>query len=77
MRLRSRGAAVATLGSGLSNFIVSLTFLSLIEAVGNSLTFSIYGGFCVLTLLFVRYLVPETKGRELESISSAEATAEA
>jgi hypothetical protein len=41
------------------------------------LTFSIYGGFCVLTLLFVRYLVPETKGRELESISSAEATAEA
>lgn len=77
LRLRSRGAAAATLGSGLSNFIVSLTFLSLIEAAGNSLTFSIYGGFCVLTLLFVRFLVPETKGRELESISSAELAAKA
>ena len=28
LRLRSRGAAAATLGSGLSNFLVSLTFLS-------------------------------------------------
>ena len=69
LRLRSRGAAAATLGSGLSNFLVSLTFLSLIEMAGNSATFALYGGFCVLTLLFVRYIVPETKGRELESIS--------
>ena len=69
LRLRSRGAAAATLGSGLSNFLVSLTFLSLIEIAGNSVTFALYGGFCVLTLLFVRYIVPETMGRELESIS--------
>ena len=71
LRLRSRGAAAATLGSGLSNFLVSLTFLALIEGAGNSLTFALYGVFCVVTLIFVRYVVPETKGRELESISSA------
>jgi SP family galactose:H+ symporter-like MFS transporter len=70
LRLRGRGVAAATLGSGTSNFLVSLTFLSLIKAAGNSLTFSIYGGFCLLTLLFVRFVIPETKGRELESISS-------
>jgi sugar porter (SP) family MFS transporter len=70
LRLRSRGAAAATLGSGASNFLVSLTFLSLIHAAGNSLTFAIYGGFCVLALLFVRFVIPETKGRELESISA-------
>jgi len=69
LRLRSRGAAAATLGSGLSNFLVSLTFLSLIEIAGNSVTFALYGGFCLVTLLFVRYIVPETMGRELESIS--------
>ena len=69
LRLRGRGVAAATLGSGTSNFLVSLTFLSLIKAAGNSLTFSIYGVFCVLTLLFVRFVIPETKGRELESIS--------
>jgi sugar porter (SP) family MFS transporter len=75
LRLRGRGVAAATLGSGISNFIVSLTFLSLIKAAGNSVTFLIYGGFCVLTLLFVRFIMPETKGRELESISAQTPTA--
>ena len=71
LRVRGRGVAAATLGSGASNFLVSMTFLSLINAAGNSLTFAIYGVFCIVTLLFVRFVVPETKGRELESISAA------
>jgi sugar porter (SP) family MFS transporter len=70
LRLRGRGVAAATLGSGTANFIVSLTFLSLIKAAGNSATFSIYGAFCILTLFFVRFVMPETKGCELESISA-------
>ncbi len=70
LNLRGRGVAAATIGSGASNFIVSLTFLSLIKAVGNTFTFIIYGAFCIITLLFVYFIVPETKGRELESISS-------
>jgi sugar porter (SP) family MFS transporter len=74
LRLRGRGVAAATLGSGASNTLVAYTFLALIAAAGKSLTFSIYGGFCILTLLFVRYIIPETKGRELESISSHQAS---
>lgn len=70
LQIRGRGVAAATLGSGASNFLVSLTFLSLIKAAGNALTFVIYGGFCIITLLFVRFIVPETMGRELESISA-------
>jgi sugar porter (SP) family MFS transporter len=70
LRLRARGVAAASLGSGASNFIVSLTFLSLIKAVGNTATFCIYGAFCILTLFFVCYVIPETKGCELESISA-------
>lgn len=70
LRVRGRGVAAATLGSGISNFVVSLTFLSLIKIAGNAWTFAIYGIFCILTLLFVRFVVPETKGRELESISA-------
>jgi MFS family permease len=70
LRLRGRGVAAATLGSGTSNFIVSLTFLSLIKAAGNTLTFCIYAAFCVVTIFFVRYVMPETKGCELESISA-------
>jgi hypothetical protein len=70
LRVRGRGVAAATLAFGASNFLVSLTFLSLIKAAGNSLTFAIFAAFCVLTLFFVRYVIPETKGRELESISA-------
>jgi sugar porter (SP) family MFS transporter len=74
LRLRGRGVAAATLGSGASNTIVSLTFLSLIKAAGNTATFCIYGAFCILTLFFVCFVMPETKGRELESISAEPST---
>lgn len=70
LRVRGRGVAAASLGSGASNFVVSLTFLSLIKAAGTTLTFLIYAVCCVLTLLFVCFVVPETKGRDLETISS-------
>ena len=70
LQVRGRGVAVASLASGAANFVVSLTFLSLIKAAGISPTFIMYAGFCILTLLFVRFIIPETKGRELESIST-------
>jgi sugar porter (SP) family MFS transporter len=72
LRLRGRGVAAASLGSGTANFLVSMTFLSLIHLAGNALTFAIYGAFCILTLFFVYFCVPETKGRELESISASQ-----
>jgi len=71
LRVRGRGVAAGTLGSGISNFIVSITFLSLIEAIGTARTFAIYGAMSIVTLLFVRFIVPETCGRDLESISVA------
>ncbi len=56
LRLRSRGVAAATLGSGTANFIVSVTFLSLIKVAGNLLVFRIYGFLCcyfvIVDLLF-------------------------
>jgi sugar porter (SP) family MFS transporter len=69
LRVRGRGVAAATLGSGISNFAVSFTFLSLINAIGSAYTFAIYGTLCIVTLVFVRFAVPETCGRDLESIS--------
>jgi sugar porter (SP) family MFS transporter len=70
LRLRSRGAAAATIGYGISNTLVSLSFLTVIHRIGNALTFGILGFFCVATLLFTFFIIPETKGRELESIST-------
>jgi sugar porter (SP) family MFS transporter len=73
LRVRGRGVAVATLASGISNFAVSLTFLSMIKAVGSASTFAIYGVLSIVTLIFIRFAVPETAGRELESISTRKA----
>ena len=70
--LRSRGAALATLGSGLANTLVSATFLSFIHAAGIAAVFSTYGVLCIVTLLFTKFVIPETRGRELEQISSSE-----
>ncbi len=69
LRVRGRGVAAGTLFSGIANFAVSLTFLSLINVLGSASTFAIYGILSIVTLVFVRFVVPETRGRELESIS--------
>ncbi len=69
LRVRGRGVAAGTLFSGMANFAVSLTFLTLINILGSAGTFAIYGTLCIATLVFVRLVVPETRGRDLESIS--------
>jgi sugar porter (SP) family MFS transporter len=51
-----------------SNLLVSLTFLTLLEAMGASRTFWLYGVFAIGAWIFSYYLVPETKGRTLEEI---------
>jgi sugar porter (SP) family MFS transporter len=51
-----------------ANLLVSLTFLTLLEAMGASRTFWLYGLFAIGAWIFSYYLVPETKGRTLEEI---------
>jgi sugar porter (SP) family MFS transporter len=65
-----RGAAmsVASVGNWASNLLVSLTFLSLAGAIGRPFTFWLYAVVGVAAILFVYFLVPETKGRSLEDI---------
>ena len=70
--LKIRGVAegtAATFNWG-SNFIVSLTFLTLVEKLGASSTFLLYALASVASWLFAYYLVPETKGRTLEQIEA-------
>ena len=51
-----------------ANFIVSLTFLLLIDALGRTGAFWFYGAIGIVTLIFCVKLVPETKGKRLEDI---------
>ena len=52
------------------NFIVSLTFLLLIEALGRTGAFWFYGGSASSPLIFCWKFVPETKGKHLEDIQA-------
>ena len=70
LEVRSKAAAVGTMANWLFNFIVSLTFLLLIDALGRSGAFFFYAAICVLTFFFCKALVPETKGKRLEDINS-------
>lgn len=67
-RLRGAGASAATVANWSANLLVTVTFLSLISAVGKSWTFWIYAIFAGLAIVFVARFVPETRGRRLESI---------
>ena len=65
-----RGAAmgVASVGNWASNLLVSLTFLSLVGAIGRPFTFWLYAIIDIVAIVFVYFLLPETKGRSLEDI---------
>ncbi|MEM1282931.1 MAG: sugar porter family MFS transporter [Chlamydiota bacterium] len=67
-----RGVAMscATLANWGSNFIVSMTFLTILHHLGPSITFLLYAGVGVLTVIFVYRFIPETKGKTLEEINS-------
>jgi MFS transporter, SP family, galactose:H+ symporter len=68
--LKVRGIAEGTAAgvNWASNFVVSITFLTLVEVLGPSTTFWVYALLAVAAWLFAYYLVPETKGRTLEEI---------
>jgi len=67
-RLRAAGSSICSFSNWAANFLVSLTFLSLIRLFGSSLTFGLYALMGILALVFCWMLVPETSGRTLEQI---------
>jgi hypothetical protein len=68
--LKIRGIAEGTAAgtNWAANLLVSLTFLSLVQALGPSWTFWLYGLLSIGSLLFSYFVVPETKDRTLEEI---------
>jgi MFS transporter, SP family, galactose:H+ symporter len=69
LRARALGMSISTLANWVGNFLVSQFFLTMIERLGRPATFSIYAALCIVTMLFVRAMVPETKRELLERIS--------
>ncbi|GAA0318582.1 D-xylose transporter XylE [Oceanobacillus oncorhynchi subsp. oncorhynchi] len=68
-RIRAQVMAITVTVIWSSNLLVSSTFPSMLE-FSPPMTYSIYGIVCVLAILFVWKLVPETKGKTLEEIET-------
>ncbi len=77
LEIRSRCVAIASIALWGANFVVSQTFPMmtnsawLLRYLHNSFPFFVYAGFCVVEVVFVWKVIPETKGRSLEEIAQS------
>lgn len=67
-RLRAAGAGWATTANWTANLLISVTYLTTIDALGKDYTYWMYALVAVAAIVFVKKRVPETKGRPLEYI---------
>lgn len=70
MRVRGLGMGLAGLALWLANWAVAQFFLPLVEAVSGQGAFLLFAGLGVVALIFVRYRVPETTGRDLSEVEA-------
>jgi len=71
LKIRGSAEGVAAATNWAANFVVSLTFLTLLQVIGTSRTFWLYALLALAAWIFCFVLVPETKGRTLEEIEAA------
>ncbi|MGP4117982.1 sugar porter family MFS transporter [Levilactobacillus zymae] len=70
LSVRGIGSSIGSAANWIGNFLVSQFFLVLLDAFHNNVggPFAIFAVFAVLSLFFVHFLVPETRGKSLEQI---------
>lgn len=69
-KVRGRAMSLSLVSLWVWCTVVSLTFLSLTEAITITGSFWLYAGMCVLAWIFIWKVVPETKDKTLEEIES-------
>lgn len=68
LKYRGIGGGIAAVSNWTSNLIVSETFLTLTEHLGSAGTFLLFAGFSLTGLIFIFFLVPETKGLQFGEV---------
>jgi SP family galactose:H+ symporter-like MFS transporter len=67
---RDFGMAISTFTNWGANFVVGLTFLTMLTDLGSGATFGIYAALNALFLLVTFFYIPETKDISLEAIEA-------
>jgi len=70
LSVRSVGAGTATAANWGSNFVIGLTFLPMMDAMGPSWTFILYAALCLAGYVLIWRIYPETAGLSLEEATS-------
>jgi sugar porter (SP) family MFS transporter len=70
LQVRGLAMSVATLVNWVMNLLVALSFLTLVDRIGQSAVFWAYAALSALAFVFTWSYVPETKGKTLEQIQA-------
>lgn len=70
LSIRGLGSSIAATSNWVFNALVSATFLTLVDTLGRSGTFLMYGIICFIALILVFIFMPETKGITLEKLEA-------
>ena len=65
------GSSVVGIATLIALVVYIVTFLSLVDAIGESATFLLFAVMCVIAFVWIMGKVPETKGKSLEEIQDA------
>ncbi len=68
LEVRGTAMSIATVANWGANFIITYTFLGLVDVLGKSGTFWLFAAIGIVSLVFSWRLVPETRGISLEQI---------
>ncbi|XP_038895248.1 probable plastidic glucose transporter 3 isoform X2 [Benincasa hispida] len=70
-RIRAKAMAFCMSVHWVINFFVGLLFLPLLEQIGAQILYTTFGAFCLISVVFVKRNVVETKGKSLQEIEMA------
>ena len=68
LHVRGLGNSAATTTNWVANYVVSATFLSLIQSAGKGATFALFALVCFASWIWLRGSLPETSGLSLEAV---------
>jgi MFS family permease len=70
LSIRGRAMSLAVFANWFFNYLLSLFFPSLVDMIGVKGVFELFVIFIIVALVFVKRLIPETKGKSLAQIEA-------
>lgn len=70
LEFRAKAMSIAIVSNFIFNFVITWLFPILLSKIGGCCTFLIFVIICIVSIIFVKFIVPETKGVSLEEIEA-------